>query len=120
MSRYWRPRIEGGIFFFTVTLLDRSSESLVHHVEHLRQVYRAAPARLPFATNAICILPDHLHAILGSDRSEKGDRVRKIAPHALCRVVVPRRAILHTLLLRALVAGHKAIRRELPRRVCKI
>src|SRR5262249_2695941 len=33
MSRYRRPRIEGGIFFLTVTLLDRSSELLVQHVE---------------------------------------------------------------------------------------
>jgi hypothetical protein len=29
----------------------------------LRQVYRAVQARLPFETNAICILPDHLHTI---------------------------------------------------------
>jgi putative transposase len=63
MSRYRRPRIEGGIFFFTVTLLDRSGELLVQHVERLRKVYRTVQARLPFATNAICILPDHLHAI---------------------------------------------------------
>src|SRR5207244_3177282 len=28
--------IEGGIFFFTVALLDRSSELLVQHVERLR------------------------------------------------------------------------------------
>src|SRR5262245_1048 len=63
MSRYRRPRIEGGIFFFTVTLVDRSSELLVQHVEHLRKVYRNVQTRLPFATNAICILPDHLHAI---------------------------------------------------------
>jgi REP-associated tyrosine transposase len=63
MSRYRRPRIEGGTFFFTVTLLDRSSELLVQHVDRLRKVYRTVQARLPFATNAICILPDHLHAI---------------------------------------------------------
>src|SRR5262245_59774715 len=63
MSRYRRPSIEGGIFFFTVTLLDRSSELLVQQVERLRQVYRTVQARRPFATNAICILPDHLHAI---------------------------------------------------------
>ncbi len=29
MSRYRRPRIEGGIFFFTVALLDRSSALLL-------------------------------------------------------------------------------------------
>jgi putative transposase len=63
MSRYRRPRIEGGIFFFTVVFVDRSSELLVQQIEHLRQVYRAVQARQPFETNAICILPDHLHAI---------------------------------------------------------
>src|SRR5437588_3746162 len=63
MSRYRRPRIEGGIFFFTVALLDRSSELLLQHIERLRQVYRAVQSRLPFETNAVCILPDHLHAI---------------------------------------------------------
>ena len=39
MSRYRRPAIEGGIFFFTLALLDRSSELLVQHIERLRQVY---------------------------------------------------------------------------------
>ena len=63
MSRYRRAKIDGGIFFFTVVLADRSSEVLVKHVECLRRVYRAVQARPPFATNAICILPDHLHAI---------------------------------------------------------
>ena len=63
MSRYRRPRIEGGRFFFTVVLVDRSSKLLIQHIERLRQVYRSVQARLPFETNAICILPDHLHAI---------------------------------------------------------
>jgi putative transposase len=63
MSRYRRPRIEGGIFFFTVALADRSSELLGQHIDRFRQVYRAVASRLPFETNAICILPDHLHAI---------------------------------------------------------
>jgi putative transposase len=63
MSRYRRPKIEGGIFFFTVVLLDRSSKLLVKRIERLRQVYRVVQSRLPFETNAICILPDHLHAI---------------------------------------------------------
>jgi putative transposase len=63
MSRYRRPKIEGGTFFFTVVLADRSSDLLVKHIERLRQVYRAVRERLPFETNAICILPDHLHTI---------------------------------------------------------
>jgi putative transposase len=54
MSRYRRPNIEGGIFFFTVVLANRSSKLLVKHIECLRQVYRAVHTRRPFETNAIC------------------------------------------------------------------
>jgi REP-associated tyrosine transposase len=63
MSRYRRARIEGGVFFFTVTLADRSSDLLVRHVELLRKVYASVQERYPFETIAICVLPDHLHAV---------------------------------------------------------
>ena len=51
------------MFFFTVVLADRSSNVLVDHVDRLRQTYRTIQQRRPFETVAICILPDHLHAI---------------------------------------------------------
>jgi putative transposase len=63
MSRYRRLRHEGGTFFFTVTLADRSSDLLVRHVDRLRESYAWAQHRQPFKTLAICILPNHLHAI---------------------------------------------------------
>ena len=63
MAWYRRARIEGGTFFFTVTLADRSSGLLVEQVELLRLAYGRVRNRLPFETIAICILPDHLHAI---------------------------------------------------------
>jgi putative transposase len=63
MSRYRRARIEGGWFFFTVTLADRSADLLVRHIERLRSAYTAARSRDAFETIAICVLPDHLHAI---------------------------------------------------------
>ena len=63
MSRYLRARIEGGWFFFTLTLADRSSDLPVRHIERLRAAYAAALKRDPFETIAICVLPDHLHAI---------------------------------------------------------
>src|SRR5215470_17071534 len=63
MSECRRARIEGGWFFFTVTLADRSSALLVRHIERLRNAYAAARKRDPFETIAICVLPDHLHAI---------------------------------------------------------
>jgi len=63
MSQYRRAKIEGGWFFFTVTLADRSSDLLVRHIGRLRKAYAAARRRDPFETIAICVLPDHLHAI---------------------------------------------------------
>jgi putative transposase len=63
MSWYRRARIKGGTFFFTATLADRSSNLLVRRVDLLRRAYRQAQDRYPFETIAICVLPDHLHAI---------------------------------------------------------
>ena len=63
MSRYRRVKIEGGLFFFTLTLADRSSDLLVRHIERLRRAYKVTEQRFPFETVAICILPDHLHAV---------------------------------------------------------
>jgi putative transposase len=63
MSRYRRAKIEGGVFFFTVTLADRSSDLLIRNIDRLRRMYSSAQERNPFETIAICVLPDHLHAI---------------------------------------------------------
>jgi len=63
VSRYRRAKIEGGVFFFTVPLADRSSDLLVRHIDRLRQVYTSVQERYPFETIAICVLPDHLHAV---------------------------------------------------------
>ena len=63
MPRYSRAKIDGGVFFFTVALADRSSDLLVRQVGGLRQAYRAAERLYPFETIAICILPDHMHAV---------------------------------------------------------
>jgi putative transposase len=63
MSRYRRAYVEGGLFFFTVTLADRSSDILVRHIERLRRIYISVQECYPFKTMAICVLPDHLHAV---------------------------------------------------------
>jgi putative transposase len=63
MPQYRRARIPGATYFFTVTLADRSSDLLIRHIDVLRKSYRAAQERQSFETIAICILPDHLHAI---------------------------------------------------------
>ena len=63
MSRYRRAKVGGGTFFFTVTLADRSSDALVRNIDALRQAYRSVQQSRPFETIAICVLPDHIHAI---------------------------------------------------------
>jgi putative transposase len=63
MSHYRRARIDGSIFFFTVVLADRKTNLLVNEIQRLRQCYRSVRLRRPFETIAICVLPDHLHAL---------------------------------------------------------
>ena len=63
MSRYRRLKIEGGAFFFTLALADRSGDLLIREIEHLWRAFDLAQKRSPFQTIAICVLPDHLHAL---------------------------------------------------------
>jgi len=80
MSRYRRAKIEGGTFFFSVTLADRSSDLLIREIGRLRRAYRTAQTVMSFETDAICILPDHLHAIwsLPPDDDDFGSRWMRI------------------------------------------
>ena len=64
MVRYRRNRVDGGTYFFTVTLADRRSTTLVDHVSSLRTAFRVARQERPVALDAVVILPDHLHTIL--------------------------------------------------------
>jgi len=64
MVRYRRNFVPGGTYFFTVTLSDRRSFVLVHHIDVLRAAFRKTRAERPFAGDAIVVLPEHLHAIL--------------------------------------------------------
>ena len=63
MPHYIRSFVPGGTFFFTLTLADRSSYLFVHEIQRLRDAYARVQRRHPFETLAICVLPDHLHAL---------------------------------------------------------
>jgi len=63
MSRYIRSFVPGATYFFTVNLADRSSDILVREIDKLRDAYSDVQRRHPFQTVAICVLPDHLHAL---------------------------------------------------------
>jgi putative transposase len=63
MPNYRRAKISGGTFFFTIVLADRSSNLLLEGIDYLKRAYRIVQERRPFETVAICVLPDHLHAV---------------------------------------------------------
>ena len=63
MARYRRNFIAGGTFFFTVKLADSKSRLLVEHIDLLRAAYMDVQKQYPFETVAVCVLPNHIHAI---------------------------------------------------------
>jgi putative transposase len=63
MPQYRRAKIEGSVFFFTVVLAERPSNLLSEKIDRFRRIYRTIQQRRPFETIAICVLPDHLHAL---------------------------------------------------------
>jgi putative transposase len=83
MVRYRRNRIEGGTFFFTVTLADRRSAALVDHAGALRAAFRATRQARPFMIDAVVVLPDHLHALwtLPPGDADFAGRWRRIKGH---------------------------------------
>src|SRR6202000_2957171 len=71
MPNYRRTTNNGGVFFFTITLADPSSDLLTKEIDRLRRVYGAVQERRPFETIAVCILPDHIHAIWALPEHDK-------------------------------------------------
>ncbi len=76
MTRYRRALIEGGTYFFTVALADRSSNLLVRHIDRLRRSYKFVQERYPFESVAACVLPNHLHAIWSLPPGDSGFPLR--------------------------------------------
>lgn len=62
MARYRRNFIAGGTFFFTVKLANPKSHLLVEHIDFACGLYGCAKT-IPFETVAVCVLPNHIHAI---------------------------------------------------------
>ena len=64
MSNYRRARIPGGIYFFTLVAYRRRPLFASDQARYcLRQSIAEVRERSPFEMDAICLLPDHLHAI---------------------------------------------------------
>ena len=64
MRRYIRARQPGATWFFTVNLAERHGNRLLtDRITELRQAFRETHRDHPFETDAIVVLPDHLHAV---------------------------------------------------------
>ncbi len=63
MTDYRRNFVPGGSFFFTVNLADRRLRLLIEHIDELRGAFREVHRHHPFTTDAVVVLPDHLHAV---------------------------------------------------------
>ena len=65
MPEYRRLFVPGGTYFFTVVTYKRRpifNNSLARRL--LRVAWLDVSQRYPFSTDAICLLPDHLHCVL--------------------------------------------------------
>jgi putative transposase len=80
MVNYRRNLIPGGTYFFTVTLRDRRASFLTDHIDELKTAFRETRKTQPFQTQAIVVLPDHLHTIwqLPGQDCDYAGRWRKI------------------------------------------
>src|SRR5438105_3872034 len=63
MPEYRRCLVAGATYFFTVTVAHRPSTLLVQEIDRLRHAYVTIANKLPFTTVAICVMPDHIHAL---------------------------------------------------------
>ncbi|NNU16560.1 transposase [Parvularcula sp. ZS-1/3] len=63
MPNYRRKYGEGGTFAFTVCLADRRLRTLTEQIGVITKALRATREARPFRTEALCILPDHLHTV---------------------------------------------------------
>ena len=63
MSDYRRASVPGGTFFFTLCLADRGGSLLTDRAGALRSAWVETARAMPFRTEAVVILPDHLHAV---------------------------------------------------------
>lgn len=76
MTNYRRSNIAGASYFFTANLADRSSALLFEQIALLRAAFKYVQARHPFTTDAIAVLPDHLHAIWTLPAGDSGFAMR--------------------------------------------
>ena len=81
MPEYRRVRIKGGTYFITIVTYHRAPIFVKPGaIEILRNVWEGTAKKFQFSTDAICLLPDHLHCMitLPEDDSNYSIRIREI------------------------------------------
>lgn len=74
---YRRVWVEGGIYFFTVNLLERKgNDLLVRHIDILRAAVAQVKIKYPFIIHAWVVLPDHLHCVIELPEGDSNFAVR--------------------------------------------
>lgn len=64
MPEYRRSIAPGGVFFFTVVTYQRARIlTLPESREFLHSAWKKVNEHYPFQTDAVCLLPDHIHCI---------------------------------------------------------
>jgi putative transposase len=64
MPDYRRSFVEGGTFFFTVVTYNRLPILTSSGARRfLRAAWKNVRVRFPFAIDAVCLLPEHIHCI---------------------------------------------------------
>jgi putative transposase len=83
MVQYRRNLVKGGTYFFTVTLINRHSNTLTQHIDLLRESVNVVQKHHPFEIIAWVVLPEHLHAVwqLPIDDYDYAGRWRAIKSH---------------------------------------
>jgi putative transposase len=81
MPNYHRPDLPGGTFFITIVTFKRMpilTNSRARRILH--DSWEVVGKRFPFTTDAICLLPEHIHALitLPEDDANISIRIREI------------------------------------------
>ena len=65
MAKYRRAWHLGGIYFFTINLLQRRiNDLLTRYIQSLRTVVKAVRKHSPFVIHGWVVLPDHIHCVI--------------------------------------------------------
>ena len=76
MTDYRRLYMQGGCYFFTLTLQNRQQSLLIDYIDLLRSSIKTVKQSHPFSIDAIVILPEHLHCILSLPENDDNFSMR--------------------------------------------